>query len=130
MRRWWSWIMTLLFLISASIYSFPALSSPIVYFISLDNFAPYYSPAQATVTVGQPIQWINETASQHTITHDGCIGSDPCAFDSGTLSPDASFSIYHLQPGLYPYHCRLHPIMRGTLVILDSKKEPLTVINF
>ena len=130
MRRQRLSIMPPLFLISVLIYSLPAFPSPSVYSISLDNFSPYYSPALATVTAGQPIRWINETASQHTITHDGCVEKGPCAFDSGPLRSDASFSVSDLQPGLYPYHCRLHPIMRGTLIILDSKKESLRVINF
>ena len=123
MRRRWLWIMTPLFLISVFIFSFPAFTSPSVYSISLDNFSPYYSPTLATVTAGQPIQWINETASKHTITHYGCVGKGPCAFDSGPLNSDASFSIYDLQPGLYPYHCRLHPIMRGALIVLDPVQE-------
>lgn len=111
--------------IPVMVFGLALLATPIsasstyrVYPISLSGSAPYYSPSPAEVPAGRPILWINGTASPHTITHDGCLGNDPCAFDSGALKANAVFSLYNLTPGIYPYHCRLHPIMRGTLVVL------------
>ena len=115
-----------LVLLSTALIPFSAVSKSSVYSITLSGFPPYYSPVSATVTVGQSIRWINDTASLHTITHDGCIRQGPCAFDSGPLSSNAVFSLYDLKPGVYPYRCRLHPIMRGTLRILYSKEEAQT----
>lgn len=100
----------------------PASSTPQVLSISLSGVAPYYSPSDATGVAGQPIQWINSTASPHTITDLNCLGNRTCAFDSGTLRADATFSIYTLAPGVYHYFCRLHPIMRGTLTVVPLKK--------
>jgi len=37
--------------------------------------------------------------------------------------PDGTFSIPSLPPGEYPYHCELHPVMRGTLVVVDPRAE-------
>jgi plastocyanin len=95
-----------------------------MYPISLSGFAPYYLPSLAKVPAGRPILWINATASPHTITHDDCIGNAPCAFDSGGLKGSAVFSLYSLRPGIYPYHCRLHPIMRGTLIVMEPGDSP------
>lgn len=88
--------------------------------IQMESGSPYFVPVAATVTAGSTIRWENPTSSHHTITHDGCQGPNACAFDSGSIGPDGVFEISGLPPGLYPYHCTLHPIMRGTVVIVDS----------
>ena len=87
--------------------------------ILIDGLSPYYSPFTASVVSGIPVVWKNPTASPHTVTHDGCRGSGPCAFDSGTILPGGSFHLPDLPPGQYPYHCTLHPIMRGLLEVKD-----------
>lgn len=87
--------------------------------IVIDSGSPYYFPASAKVPAGAPIRWDNPTGSPHTITQDGCVQDGPCAFDSGVVLPNNSYTIPGLSPGRYPYQCRLHPIMRGVLVITD-----------
>lgn len=88
------------------------------FLITLDSWSPYYSPASATVPPNTPVRWDNPTASPHTITHDGCVTEEGgCAFDSGSVPPGGAYTIPGLPPGKYPYHCRLHPIMRGTLIV-------------
>jgi len=88
--------------------------------ITFEASAPYYRPQQAVITAGTPIRWINVTASHHSVRHDGCLTEEACAFQSIALSPDSSFLIAPLPPGRYDYHCELHPIMRGTLIVTDS----------
>ena len=103
--------------------------------INMENWAPYYRPFEATIQSQTPIQWNNPTASPHTVRHDGCVQEGLCLFDSGAVSPDGSFTIPGLTPGRYPYHCELHPIMRGELIISsqtvglikDSKDSEQTV---
>lgn len=103
-----------------------AASALPVHPIILVGGAPYYSPVNATVMAGQPIEWINRTASPHTITHVGCLeDGELCAFDSGALAPGARFSVYYLPPGRYPYRCQLHPIMEGIVIV----KEPVRVAD-
>ena len=92
--------------------------------ITIENGSPYFFPAVATVTTGTPIQWDNPTPTEHTITHDGCITEGPCAFDSETMPPNGRYTVPSLPPGRYPYHCRVHPIMRGTLTVTDSAAPP------
>ncbi len=69
------------------------------------------------MTSGIPIVWENPTATPHTITHDGCREGGACAFDSGAIRPHETFEIPGLPPGQYPYHCTLHPIMRGMVEV-------------
>jgi plastocyanin len=88
--------------------------------ISLETAAPYYDPFVAIVPAGVPIRWFNPTASPHSVRHDGCLGDDTCAFQSAAFQPADSFMIAPLPPGRYGYHCELHPIMRGTLVVLGD----------
>ena len=88
--------------------------------IAFESAAPYYQPQVAIVSAGAPIRWSNATASPHSIRHDGCLTGDVCAFRSIAVYPDENFMIAPLPPGQYPYHCELHPIMRGTLVVVDA----------
>jgi plastocyanin len=88
--------------------------------ITIGTFAPYYSPTFVHIGTGTPISWDNPTADLHSITHDGCKTSERCAFDSGPLGPNGTFSVPHLPPGSYSYHCSFHPIMRGVLIVVES----------
>ena len=88
--------------------------------ITIGTFSPYYSPNLAHVNPGTPITWENPTATLHSITHDGCKTGDGCAFDSGAIGPHRTFTVPHLQPGRYSYHCTFHPIMQGVVVVLES----------
>ncbi|WP_447972441.1 cupredoxin domain-containing protein [Nitrospira sp. Kam-Ns4a] len=97
----------------------PGLATQPAFNITIESGSPYYQPAAAKVVTGTPIQWTNPTASYHTITHDGCVAGGPCLFDSGSVPPDGSYTLPGLPPGLYPYHCRLHPIMRGVLTVVE-----------
>ena len=94
--------------------------------IMIDGGSPYFLPSRVVVTAGTPIRWHNPTATHHTVTADGCLlGGALCAFDSGSVDPNASYTIPSLPAGRYPYHCRLHPIMRGILVIVPPD-DPTT----
>ncbi|TAJ34571.1 MAG: hypothetical protein EPO64_00780 [Nitrospirae bacterium] len=102
----------------------PAPATPPLFQITIESGSPYFLPASATVTAGAPIRWDNPTASYHTATHDGCIMGGPCMFDSGSVVPNGSYTLPGLPPGRYPYHCTLHPIMRGVLIVVDQPATP------
>ena len=97
-----------------------AVAAPSALHITIGTFAPYYSPTLVHIGTGTTISWNNPTANLHSITHDGCKTGDRCAFDSGPLGPNGTFTVPHLPPGSYPYHCSFHPIMRGDLVVVES----------
>ena len=93
--------------------------------VSMDYWAPYYSPALAIVPDGGSIHVVNPTSSPHSLTHDGCRGVGSCAFDTGAVQPGQVFTIPSLPPGRYSYYCVLHPIMRGEIIVIPDH----TVIN-
>ena len=124
-------------LIRSSIFALLTLSAicgeamSVLSAITLDSWAPYYQPSIAVLKPGTPIHWINPTASVHTIRHDDCVGERSCAFDSGPVKPNESYVLPGLPEGRYGYHCALHPVMRGVLVVLSAdmpaKIEPNNV---
>jgi len=97
-----------------------SVSAPSTLRITIGTFAPYYSPTLVHIGTETPISWDNPTADLHSITHDGCKTGEPCAFDSGPLGPNGTFTVRPLPPGSYAYHCSFHPIMRGVLVVVES----------
>ena len=109
-----------LLLISLLVISPLAVAAPSAFRITVGTFFPYYSPELVHVGTGTPISWENPTSDLHSITHDGCKSGEHCAFDSGPLGPNGTFTVRHLPPGYYPYHCSFHPIMRGILVVTES----------
>ena len=91
----------------------------------MEDGSPYYVPVTATVGSGNPVRWDNPTPTHHTVTHNGCLEErTACLFDSGTVSPGSQFTIPGLPAGRYPYSCRIHPIMRGLLIVMDSPPAP------
>jgi plastocyanin len=93
--------------------------------IIIDSGSPYFVPKSATVSTGAPIRWENPTPTEHTITHMGCMEDGAsCAFDSGIVMPNGTFTLPGLAPGHYPYFCRVHPIMRGTIIVTDAASLP------
>lgn len=96
-----------------------AIAAPSAFRIIIGTFSPYYSPNVVHIGAGTSVSWENPTLDLHSITHDGCKTGERCAFDSGPLGPNGTFTVRHLPPGHYPYHCSFHPIMRGTLVVTE-----------
>lgn len=78
---------------------------------------PFYSPSIWRLQSGQTVRWQNRSMQPHTITHDGCGQREGCAFHSGHLHPGEEFAVRDLVPGNYPYHCNIHPFMRGVIVV-------------
>jgi len=78
---------------------------------------PFFSPNQLTISLGTPLTWKNRTREPHTIVSDDCRRGNTCSFDSGFLGPNARYTLPRLRPGRYPYHCGIHPFMRGILTI-------------
>jgi len=110
---------------TGALAAWPTHATPPTAQVSMDSGSPYYVPASVTVTAGAAIRFDNPTPTHHTVTHDGCFEEGGrCAFDSGAVEPDGSFTIPNLPPGRYPYQCRIHPIMRGIIIVTDSPMLP------
>ena len=103
----------------------PAIATPQYTAITIESGSPYFVPKSATVSSGAPIRWDNPTATEHTITHLSCLeNGTACAFDSGIVLPNGSFTLPGLAPGHYPYLCRIHPIMHGVIIVTDAPQLP------
>ena len=103
----------------------PTAATPPYTAIIMDSGSPYFVPKSATVSSGAPIRWENPTPTEHTVTHTSCLEEgEPCAFDSGIVLPNDTFTLAGLAPGRYPYMCRLHPIMPGLIIVTDGASAP------
>lgn len=78
--------------------------------VSISNFA--FSPQTITVTAGTEITWTNKDAAAHTVTSDD--GNFP---SSGNLSQGQTYKVTFSTAGTYPYHCAIHPSMKGTVIV-------------
>lgn len=81
--------------------------------VIIKNFS--FSPSTLTVSSGTTVAWTNQDSASHTVSSDS-----QGLFDSGTLSPGNQFTFTFSSPGSYGYHCKLHPGMKGTIVVSNS----------
>jgi plastocyanin len=77
--------------------------------VQIDNFA--FTPKSLTVPVGTQVVWTNHDDVPHTVT------SLDKVFSSQALDTDEQFSFTFATSGTYAYHCAIHPIMTGTVVV-------------
>lgn len=105
--------------------AWPTTATPPYTAIIMESGSPYFVPKSATVSTGAPIRWENPTPTEHTATHVGCLeDGEPCAFDTGIVLPNDTFTLPGLAPGRYPYVCRIHPIMHGVIIVTDPAATP------
>jgi 3',5'-cyclic-AMP phosphodiesterase len=76
---------------------------------SIDNFA--FAPKQLTVKTGTTVAWTNKDDTPHTVT------SDDNIFASPVLDTGQNFQYAFNKPGKFPFHCKLHPMMTGVVVV-------------
>jgi plastocyanin len=86
-------------------------SKPAAVAVRIDNFS--YEPASIMVSPGTTVTWTNADDVPHTVTS----RDDPPAFDSGAVDTDESFSFTFTRAGTYAYYCKVHPHMRGVVVV-------------
>jgi plastocyanin len=80
--------------------------------ISIKNFA--FEPSTLTVKTGTTVTWVNNDGASHTIVSD--TGST-ASFSSDPFATGASYTFTFTQPGTYPYHCSIHPTMKGEIIV-------------
>jgi len=73
-----------------------------------------YSPDTLTIVQGVVAFWINNDVTAHTTNSD-----DGTTWSSGNIPPGDNFFLLtdSVDPGIYPYHCNIHPWQVGTLTI-------------
>lgn len=77
--------------------------------VAIADFA--FSPADITATVGQTVTFTNNDSAPHTATLDdgSCTTPNLDQGESGGLTFTAA--------GTYPFHCNVHPNMKGTITV-------------
>lgn len=70
-----------------------------------------FDPPTLKISVGDTVRWFNDDALPHTVSAtDG-------SWDSGNLAPGAAYERVFDAAGSYPYLCRYHPGMVGTIEV-------------
>jgi plastocyanin len=77
--------------------------------VYLQNIA--FSPATITVAVNTTVIWTNKDGVSHTVT------SDNSSFDSGIIANNGTFSHQFTIAGTFPYHCKIHSMMIGGVIV-------------
>jgi plastocyanin len=77
--------------------------------VEIEDFA--FKPAAITATVGQTVTFTNKDSAPHTATLDdgSCTTPNIAAGGSDALTFNAA--------GTYPFHCNVHPDMKGTITV-------------
>lgn len=72
-----------------------------------------YSPNPLTVNVGQSVNWKNNDTIEHSATFDNGI------YESGNIPALSAHDVplAMTAKGTFTYHCRIHPGMKGTIVV-------------
>jgi plastocyanin len=73
-----------------------------------------FDPDETRVSAGQSVTWTNAGLELHTVT------ADDETFDSGLLDSGQRFQVRFSEPGVFRYACRLHPWMRGEVVVEEA----------
>lgn len=77
--------------------------------VKIDNFS--FSPKSLTVKAGTTVTWTNHDDIPHNVV------STEKKFSSPVLDTDQNFSFIFREPGSYPYFCKIHPMMTGTVLV-------------
>jgi plastocyanin len=83
--------------------------------------------ATVTIAVGGTVTWMHNGSNPHTVTDDGgafdsspnC-GSNPLPFVSDCLEAGDDYSATYDEAGSFPYHCKVHDGMTGTVQVVEA----------
>jgi plastocyanin len=71
-----------------------------------------FNPPTVSIKVGQAVEWDwVDTSAQHSST------ADDGTWDSGLAGAGNTYSFTFTKAGSYPYHCSVHPNMKGTVTV-------------
>jgi plastocyanin len=80
--------------------------------VTIENYT--FKTSTITITAGDTVVWKNLDDDPHTVTAvDG-------SFDSKGLAQGDTFTHRFTKPGKYSYYCKVHPMMRGTIIVKES----------
>lgn len=77
--------------------------------VTIQNLA--FAPATITVNKGDTVVWTNKDSVAHTVT--GTAGGPA----SPSIAAQGTYSFTFPATGTFAYHCTIHPMMTGTVVV-------------
>jgi plastocyanin len=81
---------------------------------TINIFNMLFTPSQISIRKGGTVTWTNNDKTTHTVVDDLTNVGGP---NSGNIAPGESYSFTFNKTGSFQYHCRIHPSMRGTIVV-------------
>jgi plastocyanin len=80
--------------------------------VSISSFTYSPTPLVFPAASGVIVTWTNNDPVAHDVT------SDNGAFtSSSSIGPGGTFSLLFAVAGTFPYHCGIHPNMKGTITV-------------
>jgi len=76
--------------------------------VSIVNFA--FKPGTLKVNRGTSVAFVNTSNTEHTATKGG-------AFDTKRIKPGKKVLVQFGKRGTFAYHCKIHPFMKGKVVV-------------
>ena len=72
-----------------------------------------YAPPDLTISLAakQTVKWRNNDNIDHTVTEDNGV------FGSAALGQGGTYTFVFDTPGVYAYHCSIHPTMVATITV-------------
>ena len=78
---------------------------------------------RATLGIDNRIVWKNNDLVMHTVSssdNQQYYNEYTYQFESGFIEPNDTYEYTFIEAGEYPYHCDIHPWMRGTVTIMEG----------
>jgi len=90
-----------------------------------------FTPNQVDIAVNDKVVWTNRSNESHTVTFDNGpdlhAACDPDALlQVGCQAPGGTVEYTFTVPGHYPYHCKLHKGMAGSVVVAAAPSTTAT----
>ncbi len=73
------------------------------------------------ISVGTKVTWVNQDSARHTTTS-GTSPEPSNIWNSDFLDKGNSSSHVFLEPGTFPYFCRIHPFMTATVTVVEAER--------
>jgi plastocyanin len=87
----------------------PTTSTTATNEVVMQNLA--FEPATLKIRAETVVTWRNDDSMSHTVTaRDG-------SFESSTMSHGGTFSFTFTQKGTFEYYCKIHPSMKGSIIV-------------
>lgn len=74
-----------------------------------------YTPRRVRIRAGESVRWTDDDRAPHTATAEQHAAG---TFETGRVRSGHSSPVQFGKPGRYPYYCRFHPFMVGTVEVV------------